>query len=1784
MRPSTPIPLLKLTILLFAAPTLLSIATAPAAPLKEARVTQVINDVKILPSQAAAKPAVVNDEVREGTAVRTGTESRTELTFGDLSIARLGANTIFSFDQGTRTIDLGGGAILLRVPPGSGGAKIKTAAVTAAITGTTMMAEYHPSSFKFIMLEGTATITRPGSPGESVVLKTGQMLAGVPGQRLRQPVEVDLKELTETSLLLQDFGPIGSEGLIERGIEEQQNRVGTTDVGVISVVRNAIDVSAIDQRITVAATQSPSPSPSASPSPTASPTATPTPSKFGPLVVITSPVLSTIDSATSIQTDPTISRNGETGFGRIYRGQAEDGAPSSYFFGSTSAFDTSSGFNTFFSNASALPIAAFKFQNLQIGGNPLVSTANGGAPNLALISVGALTSTASAGTTLTFAGIQRLLLATQAGSVSLGAQFTFQNLAALYVYARGAASDLRFDSSVSGTRDFYLQAERDVNITQSLSVSQTASGSGSGLNVALRAGRAVSVGANLTLATDASNVSDGGNVSITAGGNLSVGGALSLSTRSGAAFGNGGNIAVDIGGALSAASVSATANFVSAGSHSAGENIRFNVAGNFSTTAGGVDLSIVTPVRQTVGAGANIALLVGGNLTLAAGADAIFFINNAINEVVTGANITASIAGSMTTGDFDAEVSNRDGEIGTGGNVTVSSGGNFSAAAVELTLDNTSGAIGNGANITAMVGGNLIADRVAFTVTNAGGSIVTGGNILLDISGSLNASEPLALRVDNSNGGVIGNGGNITFRTGGNLSTTQGVALTLQNTSGRIDTGGNITAEIGGSMSADMFQVLLQNWDISTNPTGRIGTGGNINVSIGGNLTAGGIEILLNNRNGSMIQAGGNVILTVAGALTTLENRPTAFGPASLLLTSNSANDGGAASSIGSSVLVQLRANSASIGGTMNANVSVRGSTINGDATLDIATANNLAVQGNANLQILSGIAAGTSTGGTINGNATMLLRAANLSSGGLFTMSLTNAGTILQNAILDLNVGTVSTGGSSSLSITNSQLQVLGRIGGNAAINVVATDIVTNTALTSATQQALNFSVANGAGRIDGNARVAVNARDTTSNGNTIAEIRNEGGSIVGDATNVFVARNVSTRNTDFGPGGFFSSVVNDLGIIGGNVQLQLQVTSLTSQEQFSASISNGGGQIGGGAQLLISSAGNISSTQQANVQIDNSGGTIGSSAQIALTAASVTTGGFFLGVIHNVDGSIQGAATMSFDVSGIATMQAGALFYVFNGAGTIASNATMSLSAADLTVNTRPGFRDILQLGIFNDSGGQIGGNATINLTTGNLTAGDILAYIDNDEGTIGGNASVTLQAANITVDLYLIAFVANAGGSIGGSTNVLVHASQVIDIDYLYVLGRVAGDVQVRAFQLASTDVTSQGSINVREGGITRYLHVYSAGNHEIPDVLHTLTAPVVTSLAGIDFEGRVNQFNTASRQPHGGDLVINANSLSFGPMGNIVGRVSFNGADSSPTLAAGDGGSFVVNTTGAIAVDSAIEATTGRVQSSQGPTGTGGSVELNSTSGSVSVSARMEVSSAEAATTAPRRRSARGGNIRLSSGRAATPTARAVAINLSNSSQLLALLDAAAPGPGGTITLVATGADTDVNVNGRSEATRGTVDIRHQGARGRVNIGGTNASGNTATLSADVVRAGAFGANGQLNVGNSTVSADSLIRLYATGSNGELNFVANTTLSSGRAIDLAAGTVTIQPNVIVTIAGNAGPANVYTSNPNYSGFGGTNPMNGTFGGNGANTPQPLSAAPPFDAPLPPAGAQP
>ncbi len=115
--------------------------------------------------------------------------------------------------------------MLLRVPKNSGGAKISTAAVTAAITGTTILLEAHPHSYlKFIVLEGTGRIYLPGRLGESVLVNAGQMLiAKSNATRLPNPVDVNVKRVMKTSRLVTGFRRLGSHGLIAQ-VEAEQDR------------------------------------------------------------------------------------------------------------------------------------------------------------------------------------------------------------------------------------------------------------------------------------------------------------------------------------------------------------------------------------------------------------------------------------------------------------------------------------------------------------------------------------------------------------------------------------------------------------------------------------------------------------------------------------------------------------------------------------------------------------------------------------------------------------------------------------------------------------------------------------------------------------------------------------------------------------------------------------------------------------------------------------------------------------------------------------------------------------------------------------------------------------------------------------------------------------------------------------------------------------------------------------------------------------------------------------------------------------------------------------------------------------------------------------------------------------------------------------------------------------------------------------------------------------------------------------------------------------------------
>lgn len=192
-----------------------------AASTNEARVTRVKNHVQLADFKNARR-ASVNEIVHEETVVRTGNEARAELSFSDETVVRLAANTAFDFNRGTRGLNLKEGAVLVQAPREANGTTIHAGSVTAAVAGTTVMVEYHPGFYKFLVLEGTARSYRPGHLGDSVLVRAGQMVFGNPEAALSDPVDVDIDRFMKTSRFVTDFPALRSQKSIVAESQKQQ--------------------------------------------------------------------------------------------------------------------------------------------------------------------------------------------------------------------------------------------------------------------------------------------------------------------------------------------------------------------------------------------------------------------------------------------------------------------------------------------------------------------------------------------------------------------------------------------------------------------------------------------------------------------------------------------------------------------------------------------------------------------------------------------------------------------------------------------------------------------------------------------------------------------------------------------------------------------------------------------------------------------------------------------------------------------------------------------------------------------------------------------------------------------------------------------------------------------------------------------------------------------------------------------------------------------------------------------------------------------------------------------------------------------------------------------------------------------------------------------------------------------------------------------------------------------------------------------------------------------------
>jgi hypothetical protein len=259
-----------------------------AEPLSQARVTKIINDVKVVEPTVHDRAAKLDDLIHGDLALTTGIKSRSELLFQDNTLTRLGPESYFSFKSGTRDMTLGRGTLLLQVPKGLGGAQVHTAAVTAAITGTTIMIEYLPQkSLKVLVLEGSLRLSN-GRLGDSLLLQPGKMVIMPPNaKRIPDPVTVDLKKILKTSKLVnmspggkKKEKPLPSIALIEQEVDKQQlgkndHRLVETNLAIFgkgtNVLLTSLDLLQDITQRTEVATSTPPPTTSSTPPPLPSP-------------------------------------------------------------------------------------------------------------------------------------------------------------------------------------------------------------------------------------------------------------------------------------------------------------------------------------------------------------------------------------------------------------------------------------------------------------------------------------------------------------------------------------------------------------------------------------------------------------------------------------------------------------------------------------------------------------------------------------------------------------------------------------------------------------------------------------------------------------------------------------------------------------------------------------------------------------------------------------------------------------------------------------------------------------------------------------------------------------------------------------------------------------------------------------------------------------------------------------------------------------------------------------------------------------------------------------------------------------------------------------------------------------------------------------------------------------------------------------------------------------------------------------------------------------------------
>lgn len=146
-------------------------------------------------------------ELQPGEAIRTGRESRAELTLVDGVTTRLAPTTSLSIGSAGESsrLKLLLGKLYMKVTKRPAALHVETVSMTAAIMGTEFLASVNDENVSHVtVFAGQVDVT--GSQGDKVTVHPGEWVEVEPNKPVGQPSAFGMVQLRQTEPLLRDMG------------------------------------------------------------------------------------------------------------------------------------------------------------------------------------------------------------------------------------------------------------------------------------------------------------------------------------------------------------------------------------------------------------------------------------------------------------------------------------------------------------------------------------------------------------------------------------------------------------------------------------------------------------------------------------------------------------------------------------------------------------------------------------------------------------------------------------------------------------------------------------------------------------------------------------------------------------------------------------------------------------------------------------------------------------------------------------------------------------------------------------------------------------------------------------------------------------------------------------------------------------------------------------------------------------------------------------------------------------------------------------------------------------------------------------------------------------------------------------------------------------------------------------------------------------------------------------------------------------------------------------------